>query len=241
MAKKTALISGANKGIGKEAARQLGKNGFKVYLGCRDLGRGNDAAKELKADGADVEAIQLDVTDQASVDNAFAILSKNHEHLDVLVNNAGILVDRGTDLEATSIDDVHKTMETNFYGPLRLLKALTPLLAKSQAARVVNVSSSLGSLTQASDPASAFGDFSYFGYNCSKAALNMFTITAANCLSKSKIKVNSVCPGYVATDINENKGYRTVEQGAAIIVKMATLADDGPTCGYFNDDGKIPW
>ncbi len=241
MSKRIALISGANKGIGKEAARQLGKIGFKVYVGSRDLKRGNEAVEELKKDGVDAEAIQLDVTEQSSVDNAIATIGKQHAHLDVLVNNAGILVDRGTDLESASVENVQKTMETNFYGPLRLLKAATALLEKSSAPRVVNVSSTLGSLAHASDLSSPFAEYTYLSYNCSKAALNMLTITASKCLAAKKIKVNSICPGYVATDINENKGHRTVEQGAAIVVKMATLDEDGPTGGYFNDDGAISW
>lgn len=241
MTKKIALISGANKGIGKEAARQLGKKGFKVYVGSRDLNRGKEAVDELKKDGVDAEAIQLDVTDQKSVDNAIASIGKEHPQLDVLVNNAGILIDRGTDLESASVENVHKTMETNFYGPLRLLKAATGLLEKSSAPRVVNVSSTLGSLTHASDLASPFAEYTYLSYNCSKSALNMLTITASKCLASKKIKVNSICPGYVATDINENKGHRTVEQGAAIIVKMATIGEDGPTGGYFDDNGVISW
>ncbi|MBX9689376.1 MAG: SDR family oxidoreductase [Candidatus Obscuribacterales bacterium] len=241
MASKVALISGANKGIGKEAARQLGKQGFKVYLGSRDLTRGEAAAKELQAEGVEAEAIQLDVTKQSSVDKAIAEIAAKHAALDVLVNNAGILKDRAIGIEESDIADVEATMQTNFYGPLRLLKAATPLLEKSKSAKVVNVSSTLGSLAKASDPASPFAEFRYVGYNCSKAALNMLTILSAGSLAAKGIKVNSVCPGYVATDINQNQGYRTVEQGAQIIVKMATSGDDGPSGGYHDDAGSIPW
>lgn len=241
MTGKIALITGANKGIGKEIARQLGKKGFKVLLGSRDEGRGEEAAKELKAEGVDAEVIKLEVSDPASIKKAVDSIAKKYDHLDVLVNNAGILLDRSTDFTEASADDFEKTMQTNVYGPLRLMQAATPLLEKSKAGRIVNVSSSLGSLSKASDPASGFAEFLYVAYNCSKAALNMLTIVSAASLSKKGIKVNSVCPGYVATDINDNKGFRTVEQGAAIAVKMACLDEDGPTGGYFNDEGSITW
>ena len=241
MTEKIALITGANKGIGKEIARQLGKKGFKVLLGSRDEARGEAAAKELKADGVDAEVIQLEVSEQASIDKAIKSIEQKYGHLDALVNNAGILLDRSTEFTEASADDFEKTMQTNVYGPLRLMQAATPLLEKSKAPRIVNVSSSLGSLSKSSDPASGFSEFLFAGYNCSKAALNMLTIVSAASLGKKGIKVNSICPGYVATDINDNKGFRTVEQGAAIAVKMACLDDNGPTGGYFNDEGSIPW
>lgn len=241
MTNKIVLVSGANKGIGKEAAKQLGKLGYKVYLGARNLDSGKEAAAELKGAGIDAEAIQLDVTDEKSVKAALSALGKQCGRLDVLVNNAGILNERVSDIAATSVPAVEETMQTNFIGPLRLLQESLPWLEKSDAPRVVNVSSSLGSITKASDPASGFDGFLYVGYSCSKAALNMLTAVSASCFKNKKIKINSICPGYVATDINNNEGYRSVEQGAAIIVKMATLDDNGPTGGYFNDDGTIPW
>ena len=239
MESKIALITGANKGIGKEAAKQLGKSGFKVFIGSRDLERGQKAANELKAAGVDAEAVQLDVTSQSSVDAAISVIHEKVGHLDVLVNNAGIVAERGTTLDTTDIAKVEETMQTNFIGPLRVLKAAQALLQKSKAPRVVNVSSSLGSLAFSSDKDSPYKDYLTFGYNCSKAALNMMTVVAASSFEKTKI--NAICPGYVATDINDNSGPRSVEQGAAIILKMATLADDGPTGGYFNDDGVIAW
>lgn len=241
MTGKIALVSGANKGIGKEAARQLGKLGFKVFIGSRNLDRGKEAAAELKAAGIDAETVQLDVTDEKSIKAAIDSIGKQHGKLDVLVNNAGILADRNTDFASTNPTDVQKTMQTNFFGPLHLLLASLPLLEKSASPRVVNVSSSLGSLEKMSNPASGFSDFLYIGYSSSKAALNMMTVVAAASLKNKKFKVNSICPGYVATDINDNQGFRTVEQGAAIITKMATLDDNGPTGGYFNDEGAVPW
>jgi NAD(P)-dependent dehydrogenase (short-subunit alcohol dehydrogenase family) len=240
MADKVALVSGANKGIGKEVARQLGKKGFKVLVGSRDNSRGEAAADELRKEGVDAKAVQLDVTDQASIDKAIASIEKNHGHLDVLINNAGILGDTGPGLE-TSADALEKTLQTNFVGPFSLLQKSVPLLEKSGAGRVVNVSSSLGSHAKVADPASGFSDFHLIGYCSSKSALNMLTIIAAERLAPKKIKVNAICPGYVATDINNNSGPRSVQQGAAIVIKMATLPEDGPTGTYVNDDGTIPW
>ncbi len=239
MENKIALITGANKGIGKETAKQLGKLGFKVFIGSRDFERGQAAANELKALGIQAEALQLDVTSQSSVDAAIAAIEKKEGHLDVLVNNAGIVAERSTTLDTTDIAKVEATMQTNFFGPLRVLKSAQRLLEKSKSPRVVNVSSSLGSLTFSSDKDSPYKDFLTFGYNCSKAALNMLTVVAAG--SFNKARVNAVCPGYVATDINDYSGPRSVEEGAAIVVKMATIGDDGPTGGFFNDEGLIAW
>lgn len=241
MEKKIALVSGANKGIGKETVRQLGKLGFKVILGCRDLSRGEKVASELRNDGIDVDAVQFDVSNENSVKAATDSIQKKFGRLDVLVNNAGILTERNSDIRTINISGVEETIQTNFIGALRLLQAAIPLLEKSDAPRIVNVSSSLGSLTTAGDPNSGYGDFLFVGYCCSKAALNMLTVIAASTLKNKKFKVNSICPGYVATDINDNQGFRTVEQGAAIIIKMATLDDNGPTGTYVNDEGIIPW
>jgi NAD(P)-dependent dehydrogenase (short-subunit alcohol dehydrogenase family) len=240
MSKRIALISGANKGIGKEVARQLGHAGFTVLIGSRDLKRGEAAAAELKADGVDAEAIQLDVTDSKSVDAAAGAVESKFGKLDALVNNAGIAIDAGTGFD-TNVDLVRSTLETNFIGPFQLTKAMAPLLKKSENARVVNVSSTLGSLTRNSDPNLDFSSVKFVGYNCSKSALNMFTIITADYFKDSKVKVNSACPGYVATDLNKHQGHRTVEQGATAIVKLATLKEDGPSGGYFNEDGPIPW
>jgi NAD(P)-dependent dehydrogenase (short-subunit alcohol dehydrogenase family) len=238
-AKKIALVSGANKGIGKEAARQLGLKGFKVYMGSRELARGQEAAADLSKQNIDVEAIQLDVTSQESINQAIKQIEKADGQLDVLVNNAGVLTDRSTSFESTDIDSVEKAMQTNFFGPLRLTKAATHLLKKAKAAKVINVSSSLGSL--ANMTSNEYSEFRYVGYNCSKAALNMLTIFGANALRNSGIAVNSVCPGYVSTDINDHKGYRTVEQGAGIISKLATSESAQPSGKFFNDAGEIPW
>lgn len=240
MSAKIALVTGANKGIGKEVARQLGRAGMKVYMGSRDLERGRAAVEELRADKVDAELIQLDVTSEESVTKAIETISTKHGKLDVLINNAGIADMSKMGLEE-SIDSVRNVFETNFFGPVRLLQEAAPLLKKSEAPRVVNVSSTLGSLGKNSDPKWDFNTVKFVGYNASKAALNMLTLIAAHDLKESNAKVNSICPGYVATDINDNQGYRTVEQGARIVVKMATLDESGPNGGYYDDNGPIPW
>ena len=238
MSGKVALISGANKGIGKEVAKQLGKHGFKVYIGSRDLARGQSAAAELAKDNVDAVAIQLDVTSQESVDKAISHIAQSEGKLNVLINNAGIVNERGITFDTTDIEKVEETFQTNFFGPLRLTKAASGLLEKTVDSRLINVSSTLGSLTNATTP--EFADFRFLGYGSSKAALNMLTLFSAKALGKNGVSVNSICPGYVATDINDNQGYRTVEQGASIVVKLAT-EEKPPTGGFFNEAGVIPW
>ena len=238
--KKIALITGANKGIGKEIARQLGARGMTVLIGARDTTRGEEAAAELKASGADARAISLDVTDQASIAEAARRIEAEFGRLDVLVNNAGIALETGAP-GAFDIDVLRRTYETNFFGVAAVTNALLPLLKKSQAGRVVNMSSGLGSLTQNSDPNWPFGHVKPLAYNSSKAALNMFTIILAAELKDTPIKVNAADPGYTATDLNHNTGTRTVEQGATEAVRLATLPSDGPSGGYFDEDGVVPW
>jgi NAD(P)-dependent dehydrogenase (short-subunit alcohol dehydrogenase family) len=235
-----ALVTGANKGIGKEVARQLGKLGMKVFVGSRDAKRGETTVAELQKANIDAELVQLDVTDENSIQQALAAIEKKAGRLDVLVNNAGIAEMSQTGL-SESMDSIRKVFETNFFGPVRVLQLALPLLRKSTAPRVVNVSSTLGSLTKNSDPSWDFASVKFIGYNSSKAALNMLTVIGATELKEANGKVNSICPGYVATDINDNQGQRTVEQGAAIVIKMATLDAKGPTGAYFDDAGQIPW
>ncbi len=238
--KKIALITGANKGIGKEIARQLGAQGMTVLIGARDTARGEEAAAELKAGGADAFAISLDVTAKASIDEAARRVEAEFGRLDVLVNNAGIALETGAP-GAVDIDILRRTYETNFFGVVAVTYAFLPLLQKSEAGRIVNMSSGLGSLTQNSDPNWPFGHVKPLAYNSSKAALNMFTIILAAELKDTPIKVNAADPGYTATDLNHNTGTRTVEQGATEAVRLATLPSDGPTGGYFDEDGVVPW
>ena len=241
---KIALVTGANKGIGFDIARQLGQAGQFVYLGARDKGRGEKAAATLSAEGLKVKSLVLDVTDAATIKAAVETVEREQGKLDVLVNNAGIGGTSGWDVKpsAVPLDDVRAVFDTNFFGVIASMQAFLPLLRKSDAGRIVNVSSSLGSLALHSDPNGAFKNYLLLSYNTSKTALNAATIQFANELrGTTKIKVNAICPGYVATDLNNNSGTRTTEQGAKIAVKMATLGEDGPTGGYFNDDGVIAW
>jgi NAD(P)-dependent dehydrogenase (short-subunit alcohol dehydrogenase family) len=239
--KKTALVTGANKGIGRAIARQLAGEGYKVWLGSRDAGRGQRAVDELRAEGHDVQLLVLDVTSDEGVAEAAQTLARDTDRLDVLVNNAGALTSMTTPPSQDGTDLVKSVYEVNVFGPIRVTQAFLPLLKKAPAARVVMLSSSLGSMTVASDRASGFYEVNQLGYNSSKAALNSVTVAFAKELEPLGIKVNAACPGYVSTDMNGHTGTRTVEQGAATAVRLATLTADGPTAGFFNDDGSIPW
>ena len=240
---KVALVTGANKGIGFDIARQLGERGIFVYVGARNKDRGEKAAAMLTGEGLKVKPLVLDVTDPASIAAAVYVVEQEQGKLDVLVNNAGIAdgSDWSRKPSETPLADVRTVFDTNFFGVIAMMQAFVPLLRKSAAGRIVNLSSTLGSLTIHSDPNGAFKDYLLLSYNASKTALNAATVQFANELKSTSIKVNSVCPGYVATDLNNHSGSRTTEQGAKIAVNMATIGPDGPTGGYFNDDGAIPW
>jgi NAD(P)-dependent dehydrogenase (short-subunit alcohol dehydrogenase family) len=236
-----ALVTGANKGIGREISRQLAAKGVFVLMGARDRERGEKAVADLRAQGLGVEFIQIDVTSQPSVDEAAAEVERLHGRLDILVNNAGIALDWFPSSELT-VEALQQTFETNVFGVFRVTKALLPLLKKSQHGRIVNISSALGSLTRNAQPNSTLAVRNILlAYSSSKAALNMITVQFANELKSAGIKVNSANPGYTATDINQHRGPRTVEQGAATPVRLALLPDDGPTGGVFSDDGPDPW
>jgi NAD(P)-dependent dehydrogenase (short-subunit alcohol dehydrogenase family) len=236
-----ALVTGANKGIGKEITRQLAAKGVFVLLGARDGARGQQAEADLRGQGCTVQFLPLDVTEQPSVDQAASYVESQYGRLDILVNNAGIALDWSRPSEA-EIEALHKTFETNVFGVFRVTKAMLPLLRKSKAGRIVNISSALGSVTLTADPHGPFqGRSMLLAYCSSKSALNMLTLQFANELDDSGIKVNAATPGYVATDMNQNQGTRTVEQGAATPVRLALLPDDGPTGGFFSDEGVVPW
>jgi NAD(P)-dependent dehydrogenase (short-subunit alcohol dehydrogenase family) len=235
-----ALISGANKGIGYEIARGLGAKKIRVLVGARDEARGQAAASKLKAEGVDARFVKLDVTDHETIRNAAAWIEKQFGRLDILVNNAGV-AEWGFKPSDIDLAKVREVYETNFFGPVALIQGMLPLLRKSEHGRVVNVSSSLGSLTLSSDPSSPFADFLALGYNTSKSALNAMTVQFAKELKDTPIKVNAICPGYCATDINGNSGPRTAAQGAVAAIQYATIGADGPTGGYFNDQGRVPW
>jgi NAD(P)-dependent dehydrogenase (short-subunit alcohol dehydrogenase family) len=235
-----ALITGANKGIGFEIARGLGAKKIKVLVGARDETRGQAAVEKLKAEGADAHFVKLEVTDPGTIQRAAERIEKEFGRLDILVNNAGI-AEWGFKPSDVDLSKVREVYETNFFGPVALIQAMLPLLKKSKHGRIVNVSSSLGSLTLSSDLKSPFADFLALGYNTSKSALNAMTIQFAKELKDTPIKVNAICPGYCATDINGNSGPRTSAQGAVAAIEYATIGADGPTGGYFNEDGPIPW
>lgn len=239
--KKTALVTGANKGIGREIARRLAADGYTVWLGCRDAGRGEAAAEDLRKAGGDVRFVALDVADDDSVKATAAAVARETDRLDVLVNNAGIAPEFDAAPGTSTMETLLDTYAVNVFGPVRVTRAFVPLLLAAPAARIVNMSSGLGSLTRQSDPAHPFYTANMMAYNSSKSALNAITVAFAKELRETPIKVNAACPGYTATDLNGNSGPRTVEQGAEIAVQLATLAADGPTGGFFNDEGPIPW
>jgi NAD(P)-dependent dehydrogenase (short-subunit alcohol dehydrogenase family) len=237
---RVALVTGANKGIGLEIARQLARRGHTVYIGARDAARGREAAEKLRAEGLDARPLALDVTDDTSVAAAAAALEKEPGRLDVLVNNAGLAIDDGPP-SGVPMDVLRRTYETNVFGVVRVTQALLPLLRRSEAGRIVNLSSSLGSIGRNSDPSWPFASVKLLAYNSSKSALNAITVQLAWELRDTKLKVNAADPGYVATDMNRHRGVRTVEQGAATPVRLATLAADGPSGGFFDDAGPVPW
>ena len=239
--KRVALVTGANKGIGFEVARGLGKAGMTVLLGARDESRGQKAAERLKGEGLDARPIALDLGDEGTIRDAAAQVEREFGRLDVLVNNAGIAVPGDGPLTRTDLETVRKTFETNFFGTIAVTQAMLPLVRKGAAGRVVNVSSGLGSLALNSDPASPYASVKLLAYNSSKAALNMMTIQLAYELRDTRVKVNAADPGYTATDLNGNSGPQTVQEGAEAILRLAQLPDEGPTGGFFDRNGVVPW
>ena len=236
-----ALVTGANKGIGLEIAGTLARKGMRVLLGARNAELGGAAAAQLKEQGMDVQFLELNLGRPDSLRDAAAWIEKDAGKLDVLVNNAGITVAGDGPPTKADIDAVRRVFETNFFGTLAVTQAMLPLLRKSDAGRIVNVSSGLGSITLNGDPAWEFASVKILGYNASKAALNMLTVQLANELRDTPIKVNSADPGFTATDLNQHRGYQTIEQGAAEAIRLALLPEDGPTGGFFNSSGANPW
>jgi len=235
----TALVTGANKGIGYAIAESLGRLGHRVVLGARDDVAGADAAARLVAQGIDASALRLDVTSDASVAAAAAELADRGGTLDVLVNNAGVSgafdpVTWGQDPTTIDLDVLRGVVDTNVYGVIRVTNAMLPLLRGSDAPRIVNTSSSMGSLGRQPGPVMAV-------YSSSKTFLNGITVQYARAFADTPVIVNAACPGLVATDFNGFAGDRTPEQGAATAVRLATLPDDGPRGGFFEDDGVVPW
>jgi NAD(P)-dependent dehydrogenase (short-subunit alcohol dehydrogenase family) len=242
-AKKIAVITGANKGLGFEMARQLGQAGVRVLLAARDLQKGEAAAAKLREERLDVESLRLDVTDERDRATASAFLEQKFGRLDILINNAGISAEAlgAAKVSTTTEDAIHRTFETNFFAPVALTRALLPLLKKSDAGRIVNMSSILGSQTLQADPKSPIYDFKALSYDASKAALNSFTIHLAYELKDTKIKVNSAHPGWVKTDLGTDAAPMEIPEGAKTGVALALLGEDGPTGGFFHLGNTLPW
>ena len=236
----TALVTGANKGIGYAIAAGLGARGIRVGIGARDQQRREDAVAKLRADGIDAFGVPLDVTDDASVSAAAQLLAEQGRGLDVLVNNAGIVgawPEAPTTVTPQTMRDV---VEANVIGVLRVTNAMLPLLRRSEHPRIVNQSSHVGSLALQTAPGADMGGTSG-SYAPSKTFLNALTIQYAKELAGTNILINSACPGYVATDLNHFAGTSTPEQGAAVAIRLATLPDDGPTGQQFDANGVVPW
>jgi NAD(P)-dependent dehydrogenase (short-subunit alcohol dehydrogenase family) len=245
-----ALITGANKGIGRETARQFGARGFTVLAGARDEDRGLEAERELRAEGAEVRFVRLDVTDDASVRQAAELIERDYGRLDVLVNNAGIA--RGSLPSQTDLDAMREVYEVNVFGAIRVTNAMLPLLRRAPAARIVNVSSEVGSISAMTDPDSPLAHMpAGLAYPSSKSALNMITAMYAKELRDTPIKVNAANPGYTKTDLNRHSGFRSVAEGAEASVHLATLPADGPSGllwghlwsadGPADAYGTLPW
>jgi len=237
---KTVLITGANKGIGFETAKQMAQLGYFVYLGSRDKTKGLAALNKLKDSGiSNVEMIEIDVTNINSIIKAKQNLEARIEALDVLINNAGIAGELPQNISTVKIENLRKVFETNFFGAVQTTQQFINLLKKSNKPTIINVSSELGSLTLHNSRLNPNFEV-YDTYSCSKTARNAFTVMLANEFRNTNFKIISVSPGYTATDLNQFKGIQTVEQGAKSIVKYATLENDGATGKFFKEE-EIPW
>jgi NAD(P)-dependent dehydrogenase (short-subunit alcohol dehydrogenase family) len=243
---RVALVTGGNKGIGLAVVAGLARLGCRVQLGARDADRGGAAVAKLRAEGLDVDLTVIDVTSDGSVTQAADALSAKHGRLDVLVNNAAVKLELApSPPSACSLDIVRETFETNVFGTIRVTQTMLPLLQRSDAARIVNVSSGLGSSTLATTPDSKYSKVPLLSYNPSKAALNSVTIQFANELRGTPSKVNAADPGYTNTDMTNRDarrgGARTPEQAAGVIVRLATLPAGGPTGTFHDEAGEVPW
>ena len=244
---KSALVTGANKSIGFEVARQLAQNGIYVYLGSRNLENGIEAVNKLKAEGLNnVEAIQLDITNDESVKRARVELGKKTKVLDILINNAGIFGGYPQSALDSTVEQFKAAYDANVYGVVRVTQGFIDLLKKSYEPRIINVSSSQGSITLHSDPSYKYYDYKAAVYLSSKSAMNMYTVVLAYELKDTDFKINAVCPGYTKTDFNGHRGPGTVEVAGKRIVKYALIDKDGPTGKFFSEEnnsetGEIPW
>ncbi|MDB5973434.1 MAG: family NAD(P)-dependent oxidoreductase [Nevskia sp.] len=242
MSEKIALITGGNKGIGFETARQLAKTGVHVIIGSRDRKKGVEASLKLQGEGLAVEALAIDVNSEASIAEAAREVEKKHGHLDILINNAGVLVDAMDKKPSEqTLDTWRKTFDTNVFGLVATTQAFLPLLKKSTAGRIVNLSSILASNTLHADPASPIYDFKVPAYNVSKAAVNAWTVQLAYELKDSKIKVNAAHPGHVKTDMGGEAAPMEIVDGAKTSVQLALIGDNGPNGAYVHLGDTLPW
>jgi NAD(P)-dependent dehydrogenase (short-subunit alcohol dehydrogenase family) len=240
-----ALVTGANKGLGLETCRQLARRDTTVLMGARDLKRGREAADELTSEGLMAEAVQLDVTRADHIAQVVAFIETRFGRLDILVNNAGMIHPEepmfANSAEQVSLQALRETFEVNFFGQVALTQALLPLIKKSPAGRIVNVSSILGSLTLHSDESSQATQVKPLAYDASKTALNQFTVHLAAALKKTPIKVNAAHPGWVKTDLGSQRAPMDVADGAKTALRLAMIGPDGPTGKFFHFDEEIPW
>ncbi len=242
--KKIAFITGGNRGIGLETARQLAQTGIKVVIGSRNPEAGKAAAEKLQAEGLDVEVIRFDITKSADYKEAYDYFDKKYGKLDILINNAGVSKETfGAPNNASTVSPsiLRETFDTNFFGTIELTQTLLPLVKKAPEGRIVNLSSILGSLALHADPKSPIYNFNVLAYDASKTALNAFTVHLAHELSGTKIKVNSAHPGWVKTEMGTAAAPMEIPDGAKTSVQLATLAADGPTGGYFHMGDPLPW
>lgn len=240
--KTVALITGANKGLGLETARQLARLGIKVLIGARDEARGNEAVQQLRNEKLEARFIQIEVTSQASIDRAAADIGREFGKLDILINNAGVMK-TGMDGpgSAVSQETLRSTFDTNFFGLIAVTQTMLPLLRKSEAGRIVNLSSVLGSIAEHADPNSTIFGVKLLAYDASKSALNMFTNHLAHELRGTNIKVNAAHPGWVKTDMGGPDAPMEQVDGARTSVWLATLPKDGPSGGYFHMMNHLRW
>jgi NAD(P)-dependent dehydrogenase (short-subunit alcohol dehydrogenase family) len=241
--KKIALITGANKGIGFEVARQLAASGCTVLLGARNPALGQEAASKLQREFSQdaVRYLAVDLEDSATIAGAAQAIDADFGRLDILVNNAGIAAPGDGLPSSCSLDTIERDFRVNFLGSVAVTQAMLPLLRKAPSANIVNVSSGLGSITKSGDPTWTHVASKFLGYAASKAALNMLTVQLAYELRDTSIKVNSVDPGYTATDLNRHTGTQTIPEGAAEVIRQALLPDNGPSGIFSNTRGIVPW
>jgi len=230
---KIAIVTGANRGIGLETCRQLSQQGIRTILTSRDETKGQAAVGNLREEGGEVLYHQLDVTDLGGISRLRSFVDENFDQLDILVNNAGVFLDRGTSVFDLPLEILQETMEVNFIGALKMCQAFVPLMRKNRFGRIVNVSSGMGSITSMGGHSAA--------YKLSKATLNALTSIMADELKEDNILVNTMAPGWVRTDMGGPSAPRSLAQGADTIIWLATLPDDGPTGGFFEDRQMVPW